>query len=325
MKALREEIKNQSFQRVYLLHGEEHYLRNYYRDLLCNAVVPAEDTMNRTVYEENRFTEGEAVDQAETVPFFAERRLLVFMRTGLFKKSSELLADYLKEIPDYAVLVFVEDEIDKRSKLYKAVQKNGRVIEFGIQDEKALSTWILKMITAAGLKITSADMHYFISRVGTDMYTLRLEADKLVQYLAGREIVTREDIEAVTTDRTENRIFDMIAAVTSGNRSLALRLYNDLIEQKETPVGILALMERQYHQLLLMREMLDEGVSSQTFAGKIGMHPYVVKKNLGIVRAGSAEKFRQAFRLCVQTEEDIKSGRVNDRIGIELAIVQLLK
>ncbi len=324
MKELREEIKNQSFQRVYLLHGEEHYLRNYYRDLLCNAVVPAEDTMNRTVYEENHFTEGEAIDQAETVPFFAERRLLLFLRTGLFKKSPEMLAEYLKSIPDYAVLVFVEDEIDKRNKLYKAVQKYGRIVEFAVQDEKALSAWVLKMLAAAGLKITSADMRYFISRVGTDMSTLRLEADKLVHYLAGKDVVTREDIDAVTADRTENRIFDMIAAVTAGERSRALALYSDLIAQKETPVGILALMERQYRQLLLMRELLDDGVPSQTFAGTIGMHPYAVKKNLGIVRAGSAEKFGRALRLCVQTEEEIKSGQVNDRIGLELALVQLL-
>ena len=160
MKQLIEDIKTGSFRHVYLLYGKEHYLRNQYRDRLVKALLPEDSGMNLTVFGGDHLSEGAVIDQGETLPFFAERRVIRLDRTGLFKAQSDLLPDYVKSVPDYLYMVFTEDEVDKRSRLYKAVSKSGRCVEFGEQDEQTLSTWVVRMLSNEQLKIRRSSLSH---------------------------------------------------------------------------------------------------------------------------------------------------------------------
>ena len=210
MKRINEAIKNNTYSRVYLLYGPESFLRLSYTKKLCDAILPESDSMNRVSFEGDKTTETAIIDFAETMPFFAERRLIRVKDSGFFKSAVELLPDYMSRIPDYAVIVFSETEVDKRNKLYKAVQKYGYISEFATQKEDQLMRWGAGILGHAGLRITPQDMAYLLSRTGPDMNHLALEIDKVVSYCQGRSSVTRADIEAVTGTQIENHIFEML-------------------------------------------------------------------------------------------------------------------
>ena len=129
MKSLNEDLKSGQLNNVYLLYGEEAYLKKQYKDKLRNAMVSPDDNMNYAYYEGKGANVKEIIDLAETLPFFAERRLIVLEDTGFFKNATADLADYIKEMPETTAMIFVESEVDKRNKLYKAVQKIGTVSE----------------------------------------------------------------------------------------------------------------------------------------------------------------------------------------------------
>ena len=135
MKSLNEDIKQGQFKNIYLLYGEEDYLKKQYRDRLVKAMLPEGDTVNYAHYEGKGLPVGEIIDLAETMPFFAERRLIVIEDSGLFKSSAAEFADYIKNLPETTCFLFVENEIDKRNKLYKTVKDKGRVVEMARQDE----------------------------------------------------------------------------------------------------------------------------------------------------------------------------------------------
>ena len=135
LQQLLEDIKNGSFARVYLLYGEETYLRLQYRDKLKKALIPDGDTMNYHYFEGKGIETAQLIDLAETLPFFAERRVIVVENSGLFKKATEDLAEYFKAPAPSVCFVFVETEVDKRGRLYKAVRDTGRVVEFARQNE----------------------------------------------------------------------------------------------------------------------------------------------------------------------------------------------
>ena len=116
MKSLNEDMRSGQFKSVYLLYGEESYLKKQYRDRMTKAVIPDGDTMNYAYYEGKGINPAELIDLAETMPFFAERRLIVFENTGFFKSGGNDLADYIKEMPESACFLFVENEVDKRSR-----------------------------------------------------------------------------------------------------------------------------------------------------------------------------------------------------------------
>ena len=113
MKSLQEDIKNQEFKKVYLLCGEEDYLKKQYKEKLKNALVPDGDTMNFSIFEGKKTEPRAVIDLGETMPFFAERRVIFLEDTGFFKNQCQDLPEYLGELPDYLCMVFVESEVDK--------------------------------------------------------------------------------------------------------------------------------------------------------------------------------------------------------------------
>ena len=152
MQRINEDIKNGNFKQIYLLYGEERYLKNQYTTRLRKALCQEGDEMNTHFYQGKDFSVGEVIDLAETLPFLAERRVMFFKDTGLFKSGGEKLAEYLASPNDTTFFVFTESEVDKRSKLYKTVQSKGYVAEFTVQDENSLKRWIAGILAGKGKK-----------------------------------------------------------------------------------------------------------------------------------------------------------------------------
>ena len=213
MKSLNEDIKSGQFKKVYLLYGEESYLKKQYKDRMTKAMIPDGDTINYAYFEGKGIRPGELIDLAETMPFFAERRLIVVENSGFFKNAVPELADYIREMPDTACFLFIESEVDKRGKLFKAVKDRGRIVEMGRQDEKTLLYWIAGNVKREGRQIKESAARYLVSKTGTDMENLEKELEKLFSYTLGSSEITAQDIDAVCTTQISNKIFDMVEAV----------------------------------------------------------------------------------------------------------------
>ncbi len=322
MKSIQEDIKTGNFKQSYLLFGEEAYLKHQYKEKLLNALNPDGDTMNFSRYEGKGVDVKQLIDLCETMPFFAERRIILLEDTGFFKNKCDELADYMKSLPDYLVLVFSESEVDKRSRMYKAVKSGGRVTEFAKQDEKTLMRWAAGILGKEGRKITQRDMELFLTKTGTDMGNIRMELEKLITYTEGQDIVSAEDIEAVCVTQTTNKIFDMVRAVTEKNQKRALELYYDLLTLKEPPMRILFLLAKQFRQLLLTKKMSGEGASQNEIATRLGVPSFVVRNISACARSYTVEELEQAVEDFVDAEEAVKTGRLGDVLSVELLIVK---
>ena len=322
---LMEDIKKGQFKNVYLLMGEEVYLRNQYRKKLKDALLDPEDTMNRAVFEGKGIQVREVIDLAETMPFFADRRVIELSDSGFAKNACPELADYIPEIPKSTCLILTESEVDKRGRVYKAVKQEGRVVEFKRQDDRTLARWVLGILNREERKITEETMQVFLQRTGSDMERIDRELEKLLCYTLGREVIETEDVEAVCTEQTENRIFDMIQAITEQNQRKALDLYADLLAMKEPPMRILYLITRQFHQLLQLKEMEGQGMERGEMAKAAGVPPFAVSKYMAQCRKFSKKQLRQAVEDCVDTEERVKTGQMGDQISVELLIVKYSK
>lgn len=322
MKSIQEDIKTGNFKQSYLLFGEEAYLKHQYKEKLLNALNPDGDTMNFSRYEGKGVDVKQLIDLCETMPFFAERRIILLEDTGFFKNKCEELADYMKSLPDYLVLVFSESEVDKRSRMYKAVKSGGRVTEFAKQDEKTLMRWAAGILGKEGRKITQRDMELFLTKTGTDMGNIRMELEKLITYTEGQDIVSAEDIEAVCVTQITNKIFDMVRAVTEKNQKRALELYYDLLTLKEPPMRILFLLAKQFRQLLLTKKMSGEGASQNEIATRLGVPSFVVRNISACARSYTVEELEHAVEDFVDAEEAVKTGRLGDVLSVELLIVK---
>ena len=225
-------------------------------------------------------------------------------------------------MPETTCLLFVESEVDKRSKLYKAVKKAGYAAELNHQDAAQLAKWAAGILAREGRKITGRTMDLFLSKTGDDMDNIRMELEKLISYTMGREVITDQDVEEICTTQAANQIFDMISALAAGQTRRAMDLYEDLLTLKEPPMRILFLIARQFNQILQVKELAAKGMDKGSIAAKMKIQPFVVGKVLPQTRAFSREQILSYVELCVQMEEEVKTGRLSDRLAVELLLTK---
>lgn len=156
MRTIDEDIKNNTFRTAYLLYGEEAYLKKQYKDKLRAALWQEGDTMNAAFYQGKNTNPKELIDLAETMPFFADHRLILVEDSGFFKSGADDLAEYMEHVPDTTTFVFVETEVDKRSRMYKALKNHGRIVEFAAQNQELLTRWMLGRLKRENKNITKA-------------------------------------------------------------------------------------------------------------------------------------------------------------------------
>lgn len=324
MQRINEDIKSGNFKQIYLLYGEERYLRRQYRDRLKNALCQEGDTMNSHFYEGKDVNVGEIIDLAETLPFFADRRVIFIENSGLFKSGGENMAQYLAQPNETTCFVFTESEVDKRSKLYKTVQSNGCVVEFAVQDEVTLKRWIAGVLKKEGKRVTESTVNLFLLKTGTDMDNIYMELEKLICYCMDRDVVETTDVEVVCTNRVSNHIFDMVNAIADRKLPEALKLYYDLLALKEPPMRILFLIARQCNMLLQVKEMKAKGFDNKAMGSKIGLPPFVVGKYVTQASRFKTADLKNAVKKCVEAEEAVKTGRLNDMMSVEILIMSVL-
>lgn len=322
MKSLNEDLKTGQFKQVYLLYGEEAYLKKQYKDRLTKAMLPDGDTMNYAYYEGKNIPVKEVIDLSETMPFFADRRFIVIENSGFFKNASPELADYIKELPETSCFLFVESEIDKRGKLYKAVKEKGRIIEMARQDERTLMRWIMGNVKKEEKQMQESTVRYLLTKVGTDMENIQKELEKLFCYTLEKGDITAADIDAVCSTLITNQIFNMVDAVALKQQKKALNYYYDLLALKEPPMRILFLLSRQFRLLMEVKEMDKKGYNKKEISEKAGIHPFVVGKCQEQARAFSGKELRNIIEAGVDAEERVKTGRLGDVLSVELFIIQ---
>ncbi len=321
MQTLNQDIKTGEFKQIYLLYGEEAFLKNSYKNRLKEAII-GDDTMNFARFEGKGLDVDELIRLADTMPFFAERRLILVEDSGFFKSASDALVQYLPSMPDTTILLFVETEVDKRNRLYKKVKDMGYAAELNRQDSAQLARWAGGILTREQKKITKHTMELFLSMAGDDMKNIRMELEKLISYTLGREVITDEDVLAVCTVQVTNRIFEMVSAIVNRQPRKAMDLYEDLLTLKEPPMRILFLIARQFNQLLQVKDLMGKGMDKGTIASKLKMQPFVVGKTMPQARQFGREQILSYVEFCVETEEAVKSGRLQDRLAVELLITR---
>ncbi len=316
---LNNDLKSGNYRPVYLLYGTEEYLKSSYKKMFRRA-IGGEDGMNYQVFDGAPDLDT-LIDALETMPFFAEHRLVLISGSGWFKRTPpERLLTYLPKLPVSSHLMFIEEEIDKRNKLYKLVSSQGFACELGEQDEKQLSAWAARYLMKAGKKIRASTMESFLRKTGSSMDNILSEMEKLIAYTGEREVIEDADVETICTQNVEDRVFDMITELSLGNTERAMRCYRDLLQRQEAPMKLLALMRRNFNQLLLAKECLQKGVSRQESAAYVGVSPWAAAKLLEQAKHYTRESLLRYIRRCLDYDTAIKSGNLSDRMAVELLL-----
>lgn len=321
LQVIKEHLKQQTFKPVYLLYGSEDYLKKLYKNKLKSGILGNSDDMNYSYFEGKGIDLGAVMEMSETLPFFSERRLLILENTNLFKETNDF-ADYLKTVPDTTHFVFIEKEVDKRNRLYKTVKDIGTIVQMDGLDERNLTIWVASLLKKCEKKIAEKDVQYLLQKSGSNMELLSKEIEKLICYTLERSIVTREDIDEVCTTQVTGKIFQMIDAIAAKNQKGALSLYEDLLALREKPMSILFLIARHFKILLQIKSLHEEGQPNNIIAQKAGIPPFAVNKYISQSKNFGTAVLQKVLYTCVDVEERIKTGRLQEQLAVELLLIE---
>lgn len=325
LRVLNRTIEESDFKRIHLLCGEEDYLRLQFRDKLTSAMggVPGSLAYNR--FTGRDISAAEIIDLAETLPFMAERRVILIEESGWYKDGNDEMADYISSgICESTCIVFCEKSVDKTRSMYKRTEKAGMVSEFIRMDENTLVSWIGSLMREQKLVISSADASYMVELVGDDMMALSAEISKLSAYCMDRGRVTREDIDIICSRRVEDRIFEMCEEVAMGRKTPAMRKYYDLLALRIDQIRILAMVTRHFNTLMKIKELDKYRRSDKLIAESVGHPEWSLKKYRAQNTRYSFEELVRIVEMCAETDYGIKSGRIDKEVAVETMMVRLL-
>jgi len=327
-------IKKGEFQQVYLFLGKEDYFIEEAKHTLLKSVVEeADQELNTGIFNMEEVPLAQALEDAESLPFFGERRLVLienpyFLTAEKSKNTIEhdvaSLENYLEHPSDFTVLAIFApyEKLDSRKKIAKLLKKAAVTVDVSPLEEKESRKFLAEMITNEGYHINRETQELFFERVDSQLSRGMRELPKL--FLAGSDDkqISKQMVLDLVSRNLEQNIFELVTKVLQRDTYQAIQIYRDLLLQKEEPIKINAILLSQFRLLMQVKLLLKKGYQQTDITKALKVHPYRVKLAAQQVRNLSETVLEEAFQGLVETEYKMKTGQGLKEIQFELFLIQ---
>ena len=233
------------------------------------------------------------------------------------------LADAIPKLPNSAVLVLIDGEINDNNALLRAFAEHCQVHKQTAPTGQGLSQWIKQTAQTKGSSISPPAIQAIAEMVGNDLWTLDRELEKLSLYAAGRDI-GESDVRALVPYAQEANIFAAVDSIMDGRPGNALSLLTQLMQEGREPLYIIAMIERQLRLIALARDLTERGVVQPELGRRMGANSdFVVRKTLGQARRMSMAEISRKYQRVLESDLAIKQGRLDAAVSLELLVADL--
>lgn len=274
------------------------------------------------------------IEEAETTSLFGEARLIVGKNATLVTTAKskgnvhhddKSLISYLENpLPTNTVVLIVHtDVLDKRKKVTKALEQHACTLQFQPLKGKELEGWVQHHLKQWKVTIEEDALRQLIELVGSSLWLLHHECEKLSTYAGQAGVITLSMINELVPRTIEDDVFKLTNYLMNQKGDEALCLWHDLLTLSQEPLRILALITRQIRLTLQVKVLADTYHSDKEIASLLKVHPYPVKLARSQGLHFSEKELRSHLQLAVQAEEQIKTGLVDKRIAVERILLQM--
>jgi DNA polymerase-3 subunit delta len=321
----------------YVLHGSDEFTRAERVAELRQRLGPPEMVdLNTTWLDGRAVTLGELRHACEAIPFLADRRLVLV--TGLLTRLGEgegrgerafleRLLDLLPRLPETTRLVFIEGGAlsDSHPVLRLAREhERGYARRFEPPAPKALPRWIVRRVQKYQGRIEPPAAARLAQAVGSDLRLLDQEIRKLVTYVGPEGVITAADISRLVPYVQQAVIFDLVDALGRRDGRVAVSALQRLLEEGESPMGILAMIVRQFRLLVQVKELRQAGENPASIARALGLHPFPARKLYAQAANFTADQLERIYRHLLETDLQIKRGELAVEAALDLLVAGLV-
>lgn len=341
---------------VYIFHGDDEQGIQQALDGLFKALGdPVTAEMNTTRLDGNQAGESEILHAAATMPFLAERRLVVLTHPFSRMKDKGSQARFLvmlDRLPQSAALVLVVRDQRKRTRL-----KNGSWVSvwdvlnemeskedrlkthwlvawaegagarayrkgFPLPDQAEMPRWIQAKAQESGGKFSMDAAQELAALVENNTRIADMEIQKLLTYVNNERPVEVQDVQQLTAFHAQANIFDMVDALGHGNKTKAVELLHALLEEQDA-FALFPMVVRQFRLLVQAREILDEHKGLDQIQRELGVFGFVAKKlNYQAGRFTLAE-LKRLYQALLEIDLASKTGEMNADLALDIFIAKM--
>lgn len=323
------ELKAGQTSRLYLFFGEEKFLMEMaLRPVKQFYVSPGAESLDYYMkdYSNSELTMDDFSSLIGSPPFMSRSRVTVIKNSNWWStkapstpKEVEAWKSCLSNIPEYSLVVFLEDKVDKRKKqLIDHADHVGEVFEFGIQNETELSNWIMKKFYECQIEIQPACVSSLISRVDSSMQVLLNEITKITLYCQNKGVKTVDMnlLDRLSIPDVHASVFNMTDAIGMKDPGRAMAILNDLILLKEPIPKIRLMLARHFRQLICAKEIGDYNA----LIAQLKLRPFVARNLMNQARGFTMDQLERIYGLCFDSDQWVKTGRMEDRTSMEVLL-----
>ncbi len=327
---------------LYVLLGQDEFSRQKSLEEIKRGIGdPAILAANTTTLDGQQVTLDQLRAVCETVPFLADRRLVVvrgmlerFESKGRVRPKKgansatqpdeyELLGECISKLPDSTILVLVEGRLGGNNPLLKALSGKAEIKSFPLLRGAKLRQWIQQQVAEEGGSISPQAVELLTKLVGSDLWTMANEINKLVLFTSGRRIEAA-DVSRVVSYAQQASVFNMVDAILEFQAGAAEKSLEQLLQRGAAPAYLLVMLSRQFQMIVRTKELRRQGKSRAEIQNRLGLtSDFALDKTLEQAERYPMEQLREVYHRLLEADLSIKTGRYDGELTLNILIAEL--
>lgn len=320
---IRTDIKAGKIDPVYVLAGEEVFLKRHIEELIKTRLFATSSAeFNQDIFYAEEASLDKVLDTIRTQPFLAERRLVILKNAEKFSIHEKKIVKFLKEKKNKNVFIF-ETQKKLSDKFIKKIAPFSTPVLFTPLEGTDLNKWVGAHVKAKGKTMSYNAIALLVEKVGNDLESIINAINKLCLYAVNQKTLKEQDIEILIKKTREDTRFSFLNALMSKQTSRALTMANELSRNGKHVTDLLGLINWQFKRLDKLKQLQQKGYSQDVIIKQLKLTPYIyniVRKQAGKY---SDSQLQNGFNLLLESDVAIKQGLKSPGLTLETLIVQL--
>lgn len=306
---------------LYFLYGEESYLSEKAAERIVSLVDPSFRDFNLDIFYGNELKGDEVAAAANTLPMFAERRVVLVRRAGEMSASVlERLADYVQNPSLSTILIMVGEKIDQRKKFFAELKKRDLLVEFKRPFENQLPVFVRNEVLRYSKQISADAASMLVALSGTGLRELASQVEKLCTFVGDKERIGADDVKEVVSTTRVDSVFELPNALGTRDVVRALKVLTAILDDGESPIMLVGALARHFRQLWAIRQLQTRKLPATEIQRKAGVAPFFYQGMAAQAGRFDNRDYADIFIQLHQADLDLKGGGDSPR-GVMLRLV----
>jgi len=321
---------------IIFLYGPESFLKKRKLQELKNRFIKEIDAESNSL----EVLDGQVVDlkilneKIHTGSLFAKKRMIIIDQIFKNKKNKIFseITNYLAKLgaDDARIIIFIDNELNtkkaqlttEQKKLFNFLTKQKFIQEFRPLANAGLMSFIKKEANSYGKEISPLVALELVKKSGSDLWLISQSIKKAA--LSNEEKnISLDIINATATEIFNEDIFSLTDAISAKNKKLALKILEEQYAAGSGDEYLIAMLVRQFKNLLMIKDALDNNLGPDQIAKQLGLHPFVIKKGLLQARNFNKEEIKNFLNRLLFLDYANKTGLSEVRTELSLLIAQI--